>query len=227
MMDSRLKYLNKCILFDHLSTDEIEPLFSTITYHVKCYQKNEVVFSPHHSIHHLGIILEGSVDVQKIFASGKAITVNRRFQYDLIADAALFANIQYYPSTISTCENSIIFFINKNDLLKLFAQDEIIMSKFLKSVSNRVLALNKTIEILSLSSVSAKIASFLLMEQKKQNSFTIRLQFSKKSLAEHLNVSRPTLSRELKNMQTAGLISFQNRTITIHSLERLVELCSV
>ncbi|AOT69010.1 Crp/Fnr family transcriptional regulator [Geosporobacter ferrireducens] len=225
-MHNLINALTHCVLFNHLSMDEVSHLLSDVTYTIKFYKKNEVVFSPHHPSDTLGIILDGSVDVQKIFASGKAITVNRRYSYDLIADASLFANIDCYPSTISTCENSHIFLINKCSLLKLFSKDEKIMSKFLESVSNRVLALNNTIEILSLNSVPSKIAYFLILEQKKQKSNTIKLKFTKKSLAEHINVSRPTLSRELKNLQLQGIISFHKRIIEIHSLEKLEALCS-
>lgn len=226
-MDNVTKLLNNCILFNHLSNDEVIRLLSEITYTVKIYKKSEVVFSPHHPSDTLGIILDGSVDVQKIFASGKAITVNRRFQYDLIADASLFANIDYYPSTVSTCESSHIMLINKCNLVKLFSKDEKIMTKFLESVSNRVLGLNNTIEILSLNSVPAKIAYFLILEQQKQKSNIIKLSFTKKSLAEHINVSRPTLSRELKNLQLKGFISFKKRIIEIHCLEALEELFSI
>ena len=199
---------------------------SDVSCSVKFYKKNEVIFSPHHLADTLGIILDGAVDVQKIFASGKVVTVNRRFQYDLIADASIFANTDTYPSTISACEDTHLFLINKSNLLYLFSKDERILSRFLESVSNRVLALNSTIEILSLSSVPAKIAYFLVLEHRKQKSNTIRLRFTKKSLAEHINVSRPTLSRELKNMQTEGLISFHKRVIEIHSLKKLEELYS-
>lgn len=100
------------------------------------------------------------------------------------------------------------------------------MVKFLESVSNRALALNSLIEILSLNSVSAKIAHFLTMEHKNQNSNTITLRFPKKSLAEQINVSRPTLFRELKKMQLKGIISCHKRTIKIHNLEQLADLCS-
>lgn len=227
IMQNSLKLLNKCILFNHLSIEQLAELLSGIPYHVRLFRKNEVIFSPHYPSDILGIILNGSADVQKIFASGKAITVNRRFQYDLIADASLFAKIEHYPSTVSACENSHVFLIAKNDLLKLFSRDERIMSQFLESVSNRVLQLNNTIEIFSLNSVPAKIAYFLLMEQKKQKSNTITLKFTKKALAEHINVSRPTLSRELKNLQLKDIISFQKRTIKIHNLEELEELCSI
>ncbi|SNS16982.1 cAMP-binding domain of CRP or a regulatory subunit of cAMP-dependent protein kinases [Anaerovirgula multivorans] len=225
-MSSSIRFLNHCVLFKHLSKDEIEELLSDITYTIRLYKKNEVVFSPHDFTDTLGIILDGCIEVQKIFASGKVLTVNRRFPYDLIADASLFADINHYPSTISACENSQIFLINKSNLLQLFSKDQSIMANFLKAVSNRVLALNKTIDILSLNSVPAKIAYFLIMEQRKQKSLTIKLEFTKKSLAEHLNVSRPTLSRELKNLQTKGIISFVKRKIEIHSLEKLEQICS-
>lgn len=218
--------LVKCSIFNHLSFDEVACLLSNVQYSVKWYKKNEVVFSPHHSLDTLGIILNGSVDVQKIFASGKAITVSKRFQYDLIADASIFANIDCYPSTISACEKSYIFLLHKNNLIKIFSKDEKIMPKFLESVSNRVLALNTTIEILSLGSVSAKIAYYLL-SQNKQSINIIKLKFTKKSLAEQLNVSRTTLSRELKNLQLQGIISFRKRTIEIHRLDKLEQLCSI
>lgn len=217
--------LKNCVIFDHLSAEEISSILSKITYCIKAYSRNEVIFSPHQLSDTLGIILDGRVDVQKIFASGKAVTVNRRGNFDLIADASLFANIDYYPSTIIACEDCHILLISKPNLMKLFSLDERIISKFLQSVSNRVLALNNIIEILSLSSVTAKISYYLITQYKKHSSSTIYLEFTKKSLAEHLNVSRPTLSRELKNMQDMGIISFNKRTIKIYDLDRLEELC--
>ena len=163
-MASIIKLLNKCILFNHLSIDELSSLLCEITFNVKFYKKKEVIFSPLHHSDTLGIIMEGSIDAQKIFASGKVITVSRRFPYDLIADASVFANINYYPSTVSACENSHIWLVNKANLLKLFTMDNRIMVKYLESVSNRALALNSVIEILSLSSVPAKIACFLIQD---------------------------------------------------------------
>ncbi len=225
-MQSMLQLLNRCSLFNHLSVEETATLLRDIVFSIRFYKKNEMIFSPLHPAGTLGVILEGSIDAQKIFASGKVITVSRRFPYDLIADASIFANINYYPSTVTACENSRIWLVNKAELLKLFARDNRLMVKFLESVSNRALALSSLIEILSLNSVPAKIAYFLTMEHKNQNSNTITLRFPKKSLAEQINVSRPTLSRELKKMQLRGIISCHKRTIKIHSLEQLTDLCS-
>jgi CRP-like cAMP-binding protein len=218
--------LKNCVLFDHLPSDKISSLLSKVIYTVKHYRRNEVIFSPHQLCDSLGIILDGKVDIQKIFPSGKMVTINRRGKFDLIADASLFADTEYYPSTIVACVDSHILLFSKTNLMKLFSMDERILSKFLRSVSNRVLALNYTIEILSLCSVAAKISYYLINQYKKHGSNIIRLEFTKKSLAEYLNVSRPTLSRELKNMQKMGIISFDRHHIQINNLDRLVELSS-
>lgn len=224
-MDTIESHLRKCILFNHLSKDDLFVLLKDITYSTKVFEKNEVIFSPLSIADTLGIILEGAVDVQKIFASGKALTISRRFPYELVADAAIFANIPNYPSTIVACETTHLFMINRANLIKLFTKDEQIMTKFLESVSRRVSALNTSIEILSINSVPGKIAYFLLKEHQKQKTTTITLSFTKKTWAEYLNVSRPTLSRELKNMQSDGVLEFDKRTIHIKSLEMLEEIC--
>jgi CRP-like cAMP-binding protein len=223
-MDSMIQLLNKSYLFSHLSVEEIERLLKDVSSGIKCYKKNEVIFSPLHPADTLGILLKGSIEAQKIFASGKVITISRRFPYDLIADIPIFSNTDCYPSAISACENSHIWLINKANLLNIFAKDPRVMLKFLESVSNRALALSNMVEILSLHSVPAKIAYFIAMEQRRQKSSTITLKFPKKSLAEQINVSRPTLSRELKKMQLKGIISCHKRTIRIQSAEKLAAL---
>lgn len=225
-MNELISDLRSCILFERLSDNEIRELLSEIEYQVRTFDKNEVIFSPHQKADVLGILLEGTVDVQKIFSCGKIITINRRFSQDLIADASIFANIQYYPSYIVASDKSRLFLINRKNLLTLFSLNEEIMAKFLQSVSNRVLTLNKSIEIFSMSSVSSKIAWYLLNAYQEQKNSCIQMIFTKKDLAEHLNVSRTTLSRELKNMENEGVLSFSRKSIQIHDVNKLKNLCS-
>lgn len=225
-MGNCINGLNNCVLFSHLSAKEVDLLFSKIKYSVKSFRKNEVVFCPHDYCDTLGIVLNGSVDVLKIFATGKSLTITRKGPFELIAEASLFSKIQNYPSTIVACEITNIILISKKELLKLFTFDELLMTKFLESVSNRVVALNNTIEILSLNSVTEKIAYYLLLEQKRQRSELVQLSFTKKALAEHINVSRTTLSREFKNLQLKGYISMDGKNIKILRPHKLHELCS-
>jgi CRP-like cAMP-binding protein len=161
------------------------------------------------------------VEVQKIFPSGRIVTVTSRGSFDLLADAAMFAETHYYPATISTCKISKIFLLPKTELLKLFSLDQAVMLNFLCSVSNRIFVLNRKIELLSLNSIQTKIAHFLISESESRGSDSIQLPFSKKSWAEHINVSRTSLSRELRQLEREGLIAFDKRSIKIQDIEKL------
>jgi CRP-like cAMP-binding protein len=224
MMDNLFALLQRCSLFTNKSIDEIQTLLGKIHYRIQLFKENEIIFSANDFADTMGIILSGVVDVQKVFPSGKIVTVTTRSNFDLLADASMFAKTTYYPSTISACKTSRILLIPKRELLTLFALDQAIVFNFLESVSNRILALNQKIETLSLTSIQEKIAYFLLTEYENKGSTILTLPFSKKSWAEHLNVSRPSLSRELKQLETAGLLSVDKRTIEIKHPEKLKEL---
>jgi CRP-like cAMP-binding protein len=123
---------------------------------------------------------------------------------------------------------NLYIIIHKDELLKLFTIDQAIMLNFLKSVSDSMLVLKHKIGILSLNSIQEKTASFLIHEYhhegNNKNSNPITLPFSKKAWAEYMNVSRTSLSRELKNMEIAGVISIAKGKIKIVDFARLEKI---
>ena len=216
--------LEKSNLFKNKSLDEIKSLLSKILYKIESFKKNEIIFSPTQKADTMGIVLSGSVDIQKLFPSGKVVILARKEKTDLIGEPCLFAKIKYYPSTVSVCKPCEILFLHKNELQKLFLMDETIMQNFLESVSNSMLVLKNKIEILSLHSIQERISCFLMNQFENNHSSTIKLPFSKKAWAEHMNVSRPSLSRELRNLEMDGILSFDMQTIEIKNLKKLKEI---
>ncbi|MNF05121.1 transcriptional activator FtrB [compost metagenome] len=57
--------------------------------------------------------------------------------------------------------------------------------------------------------------SFLLEQAAQQASEVIRLPFSRKEWAEHLNTARPSLSREMGYLRDIGWIHFKGSSITL------------
>lgn len=223
-METLLYALQQSALFRNKALAEIAGLLTKINYRVREYRENEIIFSINQTADTLGIIVKGGVDVKKDFLSGKVVTVTTRGPFDLLADAAMFSGARYYPGTVFACKASKIFLLHKQELLRLFSLDQTIMLNFLCSVSHRMMALNQKIEILSLTSIQSKIAHFLIRESQARQSMVITLPFSKKTWAEHLNVSRTSLSRELRRLEAAQYISFHNRTIHINHFTKLNEL---
>ncbi|QUI23912.1 Crp/Fnr family transcriptional regulator [Vallitalea pronyensis] len=226
-MNNLLLSLQPCCLFKNKSLDEIEKLFSHVQYKTASYKENEIIFSPVQKADRIGIILSGSVDIQKLFPSGKVVIIERKKRFDLIAASSIFSKIDVYPDAVSVSKPCTILFILKSDLLNLFHMDKDFMLNFIESVSNETLMLKHKIGILSLSSIQEKIAGYLIYSNKTYNSYSITLPFSKKAWAEYMNVSRTSLSRELRHLETEGILSFEKRKIHIHDLTKLEKIVSL
>jgi len=230
-MKDTVSLLRRCSLFKGSTSEQIESLLGKTGCRVGSFEENEVIFSPLHSADKIGIILSGTVDVQKSFPTGKILLVQRKGATELIGESSIFSKLSYYPDTVIASKPSEILFISKGDLLTLFSQDRDFMSNFLESTSNYTLILTHKIGILSLTSIQAKIAGFLIHYRNHRSDgadecASITIPFSKKDWAEYMNVSRTSLSRELRKLEEEGVLSFEKRTIKVMNWPRLEEILS-
>lgn len=226
-MDNLSLLLQECCLFKNKSSEEIDTLLSHIQYKIDSFKEKDVIFSPVKTADRIGILLSGSVDIQKLFPSGKIVIIERKRSLDLIAACSIFSRIDFYPDAVSVSKPSTVLFITKTDLLHLFDLDKDCMLNFLELVSNSTLTLKNKIGILSLNSIQERIAGYLIYNYKINNSYCITLPFSKLAWAEFMNVSRTSLSRELRNLEMEGILSFQKRRIIIHDMGRLEKMLSL
>jgi Mn-dependent DtxR family transcriptional regulator len=65
------------------------------------------------------------------------------------------------------------------------------------------------------------IIEFLIYESYSQNSKTVKLELTKKELAEKFGIQRPSLSREFNKMRRDGLIEYDAHSITIIDMDSL------
>ncbi|MDF2927067.1 MAG: hypothetical protein K0R57_5981 [Paenibacillaceae bacterium] len=218
--------LQKNLLFRNKTEDEIDSLLSRIQTSLRSFNKNEIIVTEGEPATMMGVVISGTVEIQKIHSTGKSITVSRFTTGSTFGEAVVFSKSNLYPATVISADVSSVLVFPKQQLLKLFAMDTDIMVMFMQNMSERLVLLNQKIEILSLGSLRQRIAYFLLKESKKQKTECISIPFSKRVWAEHLNSARPSLSRELMFMRDQGWISFDDTTVTIialDALERLLE----
>ncbi len=97
----------------------------------------------------------------------------------------------------------------------------IVLNNFMQLLSSKILLLNRKIKELSFETLRQKISNYLLSQYEIQNTLALILPMSRKNLAEHLGVQRPSLSREFVNMKNDGLIDFNKNLVQIKDLEAL------
>ncbi|KYO68616.1 Crp/Fnr family transcriptional regulator [Thermovenabulum gondwanense] len=213
--------LTLCPLFKSMSKKNIEDILNSVDYKIKPFNKGQLIAVEGDDCLNIGIILDGSVEIKKIFASGRSITVASLKKGNIFGEVIIFSDIRKYPSTITAFTETKIMFISVDDVIKLCNSNKKFLFNFISLLSNRILMLNEKITIISQKSIRQKISLLLLEEFKKNKSLILELPLSRKDLAEYLGIPRPSLSREMIKMKNEGIIDFKKNTIKILNLSEL------
>jgi CRP-like cAMP-binding protein len=95
----------------------------------------------------------------------------------------------------------------------------------MKVISDKSLMLNKKVEYLSIKSIRGKICTYLLEQSEITKGNNIILPLKRNELADFLNVSRPSMSREMCQMRDEGIIDFHLSTFRIKDIDALKSFC--
>lgn len=216
--------LKRCILFKDIKYEDLSNFLNMSNYTIKKYPKGNMVVIEGGNFEELGILLEGLLEVQTLYPSGKLLTFAQLKPVETFGEAIIFSKMNKFPATIVAIKDSKIMFINKEDLISCLTNCHKFMENFLKLLSNKLLMLNKKVKMLSLESIRKKIGNFLREEYKKQGSNIIKVSLSRKEIAEHMGIQRPSLSRELIKMRKEGIIEFDKKVIIIKDMGALSKL---
>ncbi|BCZ45152.1 cAMP-binding protein [Clostridium gelidum] len=209
--------------FNNHTDEEIEKLISSIGYSVKAYRKGEVIANEEDVCNNLGFVLDGAIEIQRIYLSGKQITLKRLSNGDVFGEALIFSKKSKYPSTVIAFNDCNILYISRSDILKLCTMDERVLGNFMSALSNKILMLNSKIKSIAFKSIKHKVINYILEQAKAQKSETINLKESKEEIASAMGIPRPSLSRELMNLRDLNYIEFDRNVIKILKIEELEE----
>ncbi|MBV1818444.1 Crp/Fnr family transcriptional regulator [Anaerosalibacter bizertensis] len=202
-------------LFNNFSPDEINKLFKYEYYQIKNYKKNSIIYIQNEKCSTVDILLNGTIAVQRIGENGDVLTVATFSSGDIIGGNLAFSNNNEYPMTIISASNSEILHIKRGFILELCQNNKAFLVRFLHCLSDKTLVLTDTIKFISMKSIRDKIIEFLTYEYYTQKDLNIKLNISKKELAEKFGIQRPSLFRELRKMKEEKLIDYNHKYITI------------
>ncbi|BDR81687.1 cAMP-binding protein [Clostridium tetani] len=220
----KIEVLKNSIVFKNIEEKDIIKILDSINYTIKFFHREENIAIEEDPCQSLGIIISGNVEIQKIFASGKVITIDRLKQGNIFGEVIIFSNMRKYPATITAVQEASIMFISKEEILKLCSLNSKFLNNFMGLLSNKILMLNKKVKNLSYNSIRQKVISYLLQEYEKRGNLILKLNISRKEMAELLGVPRPSLSREMIKMKEEGLIDFNKNIIKILDEEALEDI---
>ncbi|MFT5873917.1 MAG: CRP-like cAMP-binding protein [Clostridium sp.] len=209
--------LKKIDLFDGLSFKDIDYLFTKDLYEIKSYKKNFIIYLQNERCTSFDIILKGTILVQGIDSKGNVLTISEFIANEVLGGNLLFSHKNFFPMTVIAKTDAVVIHIKKDLILNLCQSNIIFLNNFLESLSDKTLILTDKIKAISMKTIRQCIIDFLMFESYSQNNKTVKLELTKKELAEKFGIQRSSLSRELNKMRTDGLIEYDAHSITIIS----------
>lgn len=218
--------LEQSALFFGLPAAELRVALEQTPHHIQRYDKGEIIFHLMEPADRIGIILSGKVEVQKSFPNGSQVNVSTRSPGELIGAAAVFSRHRRYPCDIISLEPTAILVFHRAQLLKLLQTDVRILENFTTEIASATYMLQQRLELLSYHGISQKAAFWLLTQARQTGSNQVQIPDSVSKWAMLMNVSRPSLHRELKHLAEQGMIVYAPPIITIINADALQTVLS-
>lgn len=129
--------------------------------------------------------------------------------------------------TVCAEEETKLYFIEKNHLRSLCLEQPGFALKALKIVAEKARKFVFLVEELSLQSVGQRLVNFILSEAQKagtdgKNEIHLKLNLTRGQIAAHIGTVREVVSRNLKQMESEGLIRLEKDSLIIPDEKALI-----
>ncbi len=223
IMKDILKMLEYNVLFKGLTSSEIETLLVCSQAKVVEYKKNQIIFSQMDPPKALYVLMSGSVSVCKDSPDGRRYIVTNIEEKDIFGEVYVFLENTDYSYYVVVNSKSCVLEIPKDFFFHTCSKTCDGHSKIIKNMlgilAQKAYFLNNKVQLLTSGSLRQKIAKYLL--ENCNNTRYVQLNMNREQFAAYLNVTRPSLSRELIKMQEDGLIEVDRDMVKIIELDEL------
>lgn len=211
----RFEEMQETILLRTLPPGKIRQCLDEGSFRRIAYGRNHVVHFDGEKCLKLELILSGRIVVERIDESGNLMSIAEFLRDDVLGGNLLFSRNPYYPMTVTATQPTAILEITRERMLQLLSDHHGFLQSYLELVSDHAAILGDRIKHYTNRTIRESILSYLEYERRKQNTNRIRLDITKKALAERIGVQRTSLSRELAKMRDDGLIVFDAGSIEL------------
>ncbi len=212
--------LSNTPLFHGIQYNEIERMLPCLNPREEAFEKGEVIFRSGSTVHEIGLVESGSVNIVVNFYWGNSHIFGH------IGKGAIFAeNYAAIPGKELLCdvvaaEETEVLFL---DLSKLMATCESacgfhqrLIYNLLRISAQKSLNLSSRMMHIAPKSLRGRLLSYLSEQAMINGNVRFQIPFDRQQLADYLGVDRSAMSNELSKIQRDGLISFKKNEFTLN-----------
>jgi CRP-like cAMP-binding protein len=218
------KVLQKNIIFENMTEDEIERGLKFFSARVGRYEKGDILNVVSDPMECFGIVLLGVVHVCMTDYEGQKTIMATVSSGDGFGESLSFlgCDSDVYIRAAEDCEVLWLKCDNIKNATSQSGENNLFVQRFIKDLANRTLKMNDRIQILSKHTLREKLVAFFKLQADRDinngsesKTKTLNLPLDRNGMAVYLGVDRSSLSRELSKMKSEGLIDFNKNKFKI------------
>ncbi|MDO5755466.1 MAG: Crp/Fnr family transcriptional regulator [Tissierellia bacterium] len=218
-----MEILKKSKLFEDFTEVEIRDFIGKNRGKIYYLGKDEAVFQAGDEPKSLFVLMAGSVQVEKLEKSGKRHIINRFYEAGTVfGEVYLYLKNHTYDYSCIVHEKAKILEIPRQGMEGMSKASCRIQNNMLKILANKAFYLNQKLLLHSSITLRQKIARYLLQIADERKYFKIPM--TREEWADYIGTTRPSLSRELMEMQEEGFLEIEREDVKINrgKLEGLI-----
>ena len=217
-MDAAVKNV-RSPLFAGIDAADFEGMLGCIGYHVKDYQKGEIIALEEENINHVGVVLEGAVDMLKEDVWGNRTMLVRTYPQDIFGETFACGEDALSVVTFAAAENCRVLFLSFCRVMHTCTHacqfHQTLIENMVRLIARKNRELMRKVEVVSKKTLREKILAYLSIQSQAQGSRRFEIPLGRVEWAEYLNADRSALTRELAKMKDEGLIDYQRNSFEI------------
>ncbi|MGN0362806.1 MAG: Crp/Fnr family transcriptional regulator [Bilifractor sp.] len=221
-----VKVMRQSYLFRGLTDEQLQQLLDSDYLHIQQYRKGMQVFDEEDKPVYIMLLISGNLVIAQNTLRGKRMILSRITDPgDTFGEVYVFKQLPSYDMYAETLEPTTILFVkasllsDKCDKKYLQSADRMVRNQLMMFAS-KAYTMNRRLRILGSPSIREKIARLLIERQGNGNRIRV---MPREEMADYLNVTRPSLSREISAMVKEGIIRNEGQTLVILDQEKLEE----
>lgn len=209
----------KSKIFKNIEENEVDLLLKCINNYRKTFKKGEVILREGEKTEYMGIVITGSVVVERADLWGNNTVLGVISPGGIFAGTYAILNDEPLMINVYANEKSEILFLRTNEIFKTCEKscnfhDQLILN-LIRIASFKNLNLSRKILHTGPKTIRGKLLSFFSEWVKKENSLSFSIPYNRQQLADYLSVDRSAMSNELSKMQKEGILEFKKNKFKI------------
>ncbi len=218
-MKNYINFLENTELFSKINIKDIPLLLNCLNANIKKYNKNEYIWHEGDRLIHIGMVLEGSVQIIRDNFIGTRTILTECNPGDIFGEVFSYQNNNILPiSVIANNDSVIMFFNSKNVFHNCSSQCNFhytIVENMLNIIVQKNRVLSQKNELLSSRTTREKILNYLSIVSNEKKNKTFTIPFNRQELADYLAINRSALSTELGTLKNEGIIEFNKNNFKL------------